>query len=106
MSDAFADTGEDGKEYDLRAILNKLKWHHEYELSRATIIYTHRGAPGDVAAVDGEFILEINPSFFVRLSDGMRTHIPYHRIQRIEYDGEPIFDRGAHEAGDGDDERG
>lgn len=72
--------------------LNKLKWHHD-RLEEAVVWYTHRGAPGDVRAVEGDKVLDLGSSFFhVQAPEG-ETAIPYHRVQRIEIDGRPFWER-------------
>ena len=49
----------------------------------------HRGAPGDMMCVAGSRILELGRGFF----ETEDATIPYHRIVRIEYRGEDIFER-------------
>jgi len=51
------------------------------------VIYVHRGGPGDRASVKGEDITELGRSFFT-VGEG---NIPYHRIVRIEKEGEVVF---------------
>ncbi len=73
-----------------REVLNELKWHRG-RLSDASIIYLHRGAPGDRRTVNGSEIVELERSFFT--TD--ESKIPYHRIRRIVLDGETLYvDRG------------
>lgn len=75
-----------------RATLNELKWRYD-ALEEAVIRYEHRGAPDDVATAQGDAIDELGRSFItLRKPDG-EVQIPYHRIQRIERDGEVVFDR-------------
>lgn len=72
-----------------RDILNKLKWKKDLKLEDAEIWYVHRGAPNDTMIINGSDILNLEKSF-------MRTTIamiPYHRIFKIIYHGEVIFDR-------------
>lgn len=52
-----------------------------------SVTYVHRGAPGNLATVKGECITELGRSFFI-VGDG---RIPYHRVVRIEKDGEVVF---------------
>jgi len=49
----------------------------------------HRGAPGDVMTISGSDILELGRGFF---ETGEAT-IPYHRISKIEYRGEVVFEK-------------
>jgi hypothetical protein len=74
-----------------REFLNDLKWH-QGKLEEAEVFYTHRGAPGDIASVQGRAILELRRSFF-DLPGG--TSIPYHRVQRVELRGQVVWDRKA-----------
>jgi uncharacterized protein (UPF0248 family) len=72
-----------------REILNELKWRDDRDILKAEIWYVHRGAPNDTMIVTGEKIVELEHSFMV-LAD---AHIPYHRIFKIVYDEELIFER-------------
>ncbi len=69
-----------------REVLNELKWHRG-RLSDASITYLHRGAPGDRRTVNGSEIVELERSFFTTAE----SRIPYHRIRRIELDGEILY---------------
>jgi uncharacterized protein (UPF0248 family) len=51
------------------------------------ITYLHRGAPGDLSAVKGEDIVELERSFFVTAD----SKIPYHRIRAIEHRGNLVY---------------
>lgn len=72
-----------------REVLNRLKWTEGESLEEAVIFYTHRGAPGDVACVRGSEISSLGRGFF-ELDE---ASIPYHRILRIEYRGNTIFQK-------------
>lgn len=74
-----------------RDALNDLRWHRG-ELARAVVVYVHRGAPGDTMAVRGSDIVALRRSFF-DLASG--ASIPYHRVLRIEVDGEAVWERGS-----------
>jgi uncharacterized protein (UPF0248 family) len=69
--------------------LNELRWHRQ-RLEDAVIVYLHRGAPGDEMAVRGSDVLALRSSFF-DLRDG--ASIPYHRVRRIELDGQVVWAR-------------
>jgi uncharacterized protein (UPF0248 family) len=71
-------------------LLNRLKWKEGESLSDATIFYVSRGSPDDSASVSGSEIKSIE-SFGFELVSG--SYIPYHRIYKIEYRGETIFDK-------------
>ena len=51
------------------------------------VTYVHRGAPGDVKSVRGDDITGLERSFFTV----GRGKIPYHRVIRIEMDGEVVY---------------
>ena len=72
-----------------REVLNKFKWTDGESLDDATIWYIHRGSPGDIMAISGRRIKNLGPGFF-EVDDAT---IPYHRILRIEYRGEGVFDQ-------------
>lgn len=56
-------------------------------LNNVVVTYVHRGGPDDLASVNGEAITELGRSFFT-FGEGQ---IPYHRIVKIEKDGEVVF---------------
>ncbi|MFP4001469.1 MAG: DUF504 domain-containing protein [Candidatus Natronoplasma sp.] len=74
-----------------RDILNELKWRHEKSLEKARIYYVHRGAPDDFRVMQGEDIEDLGRSF-IRTED---AHIPYHRVFKIDYEGEVLLERDA-----------
>jgi uncharacterized protein (UPF0248 family) len=102
----------------VRSVLNGLRWRSDRDFSMVKVEYIHRGAPDDVAVVSGNEILELEPWMMVIWRDAAgagisgpasrradlpaggpsspipgRTAIPYHRILRILYNGEVMFDR-------------
>ena len=74
-----------------KEILNELKWRDDRDFSLTEIWYIHRGAPNDTMIVTGEDIVELEHSFMVLAE----SSIPYHRIFKIVYDGDVIFQRGS-----------
>jgi uncharacterized protein (UPF0248 family) len=70
-------------------MLNELKWRENREFAEVAVTYIHRGAPNDVMVIEGADIVSLDNSFF-RTAD---SSIPYHRIIRIEYRGEAIWER-------------
>lgn len=72
-----------------RDILNELKWRADRELSKAEIWYVHRGVPNDTKIISGDEIIELERSFMVL----EEASIPFHRIFKIVYDGQVIFER-------------
>ncbi|MCU0861315.1 MAG: RNA repair domain-containing protein [Methanomassiliicoccales archaeon] len=71
-----------------REVLNRLKWGPEGGLERAVVTYLHRGAPNDELYIRGSDIVELERSFFCTAE----SKIPYHRIRRIELDGNVLYD--------------
>ena len=72
---------------NLRDILNEIKWNRELE--KAEIWYIHRGAPNNTGILTGKDIVKIGKSF-------VETHaaaIPFHRIFKIIYEDEILFER-------------
>lgn len=72
-----------------RKILNELKWREDRDLSKAEIWYVHRGAPDDTMIIAGSAIRELESAFF-QTDEAM---IPYHRIFKIVYEKEVLFER-------------
>ena len=72
-----------------RETLNRLKWDSAESLEEAVITYVNRGAPDDVTIIRGSEILELEKWCFVTRD----ASIPYHRVVRIEYRGETVFDK-------------
>ncbi|HIH29352.1 MAG TPA: DUF504 domain-containing protein [Thermoplasmata archaeon] len=71
----------------VRDILNKIKWTKD--LKKVTIWYVHRGALHNTKMISGAEIIGIGRSF-IETSTAM---IPYHRITKILYGDEILFDR-------------
>ncbi len=71
----------------VRDILNKIKWTKD--LNKVTIWYVHRGALHNTKIISGDEIKGIGRSF-LETSTAM---IPYHRIIKILYGDEVLFDR-------------
>ena len=71
----------------LRQLLNEIKWTNDLKL--VEIWYVHRGAPNDTMILLGKDIATIGRSFL----ETSTASIPYHRIFKIIYDNEIIFDR-------------
>lgn len=72
-----------------REVLNRLKWTEGEDLDEAVITYVHRGAPGDVMAISGSRVRSLDRMFF----ETDEASIPYHRILRIVYRGELLFEK-------------
>ena len=70
-----------------REILNRVKWK-DGDLSGVKVTYMHRRAPGDRLTMPAQEITSPGRSF-LSTADSV---IPYHRIVRIEREGEVNFD--------------
>ena len=74
-----------------RDIFNEIKWR--FDLIKCRIYYIHRGAPGDMRIVEGSMIKDIEKSFLVLEGIDVDVYIPYHRITRIDFNDQIIFER-------------
>lgn len=74
-----------------RTVLNEAKWKG-CDLSKCTIYYENRGSPNDTAVVIGDKIKKIDSMFLILEGVPWEKYIPYHRITKIEYDGQTIFE--------------
>jgi len=74
-----------------RELLNEIKWKG-YDISKCKIYYINRGSPDDTAVVEGSQIIKIDKGFLILEGIPYERYIPYHRIIKIEYDDEIIFD--------------
>ncbi|KXB07578.1 hypothetical protein AKJ54_00065 [candidate division MSBL1 archaeon SCGC-AAA382K21] len=65
-------------------VLDKLKWHPDYEIDKAKVKIVHRGKTKSQRTIRGENILELG-SGFMKIRRGNKTvKIPYHRVLKIE----------------------
>lgn len=74
---------------NVRDILNNVKWHGDKDIKKVKIWYLHRGAPNDIKIIFGNEITSIGKSFM----ETKTATIPYHRVLKIVYENEVIFDR-------------
>lgn len=74
-----------------RSVLNEIKW--KLDINKCKVYYIHRGAPGNVNIIDGNAIKTINRAFLILEGYPYEVYIPYHRIFRIDYDDEIVFER-------------
>ncbi len=74
---------------DVRQLLNKLKWHPSYDFNRVKIWYVSRGKHGDIDFIIGSEIIGMGSIFI----ETKKACIPYHRIRKIEYNGNTIFEK-------------
>ena len=73
----------------VREILNKVKWDERMDFDQLEVVYLHRGAPDDLKRISGREIVHIGTSF-LSLKE---AEIPHHRIIKILYEGEVLFER-------------
>ena len=74
-----------------REVLNRLRWTEGESLDDAVIWYVHRGAPGDNLRISGRSVRSLGRVFF----ETADASIPYHRVLRIDYRGETLFEKDA-----------
>ena len=86
--------------FSIRDILNKFKWHPDFDFELVEITYIHR--PEGFATVTGEEVADIGHKFIYLVSG---SAIPVHRIVEIKYAGEVVWRRGD-EGGEEQVERG
>jgi hypothetical protein len=76
------------KKYSIRDILNRFKWHPEYDFSEVSVIFIDR--PKGFSEIKGDDIEEIGYKF-IYLSSGVA--VPHHRIVKIIYGGKVVWER-------------
>jgi uncharacterized protein (UPF0248 family) len=71
-----------------------LRLYHDpsFRFPDVTVCYVDRGAPGDRSCVMGERIVHLNAYYFEITSPYGRTAIPYHRIRKILYQNEILWE--------------
>jgi len=72
-----------------RDILNELKWKKNCDIKSTEIWYVHRGALNDTKIISGREIISLEKSFM----QTQTAMIPYHRIFKIVYKDDIIFER-------------
>jgi len=78
----------------VREILNKIKWDERMDFEQLEVVYLHRGAPNDLKRISGREIVHIGTSFLSLSLKEEGAEIPHHRIVKILYKGEVLFERG------------
>ncbi|NQS72764.1 MAG: DUF504 domain-containing protein [Methanoculleus sp.] len=74
-------------------LLLRLFHDPSYDFSRVRVEYINRGAPGDRSAVQGDQIGALD-AWYLEVHAGTRVAcIPYHRILRILYDDDVVWER-------------
>ncbi|HLE97216.1 MAG TPA: RNA repair domain-containing protein [Candidatus Thermoplasmatota archaeon] len=74
--------------------MNEVRWRLG-RFEDLVIVYRHRGAPGDVRAVEGRAVREVTRGWLVleRIRGGYSTSIPWHRVVRLELDAHVLWER-------------
>jgi uncharacterized protein (UPF0248 family) len=76
-----------------RELLLRFWYDPGYSFSDAQVCYVDRGAPGDQTCADGGHIRALD-SYYMEIETGPETkYIPYHRIRRILYAGNVVWER-------------
>jgi uncharacterized protein len=69
-------------------------WHDaRYEFLKIQVWYVDRGAPGDISFVEGREIQMLDAYYFIILSESGAKSVPYHRIRKIVYNGETLWEQ-------------
>ena len=72
-----------------REVLNELFWRDDRDMGSVRLAFIHRGAENDIKVVQGSEIVNLDRSFFHTST----SQVPYHRIVRIWYGNETLYDR-------------
>jgi len=76
------------------ALLLRLFHDPQYDFRRVSVEYVDRGPPGDRSWVMGDKIIHLEKGIMEINSEMKTKFIPMHRIRRIAYDGETIWEKG------------
>lgn len=80
------------------ALLLRLSRDPQFDISRASVEYVDRGAPGDRSTVRGGQIISIESGWMEIKSEMKTKSIPFHRIRRIAYDEKTRWEKPASES--------
>jgi uncharacterized protein len=69
----------------------------KYDFHQVSVDYINRGAPGNRSTIEGDCICSLESWGMEIQSDTGIAFIPYHRILRIQYEGDLIWERGMRE---------
>jgi len=75
-----------------RELINEIKWRG-FDLSLVKIYYVNRGSLNDITFRNGKDIVDMDHFMITFHSLPYDTYIPFHRIRRIEYDMQLIYER-------------
>ncbi len=76
------------KRYSIRDIINKFRWHPDYDFSLLSVVYIDR--PRGFGELRGDEIEKVGHGFIYLYSGAA---IPHHRIVEIRYDGRTVWKR-------------
>jgi len=69
-------------------------WHDSrYVFSEVQVEYVDRGAPGDRSLVRGKDIVNLDIYYFEVASEHGLKYIPYHRLRKLVYFSNTIWER-------------
>ena len=71
-------------------VLDMILWHPKMDITRSKITYIHRGTKGNLKTINGDHIDRLEHGFLIL---DHKTQIPYHRIIKIEYKDEVIWNK-------------
>jgi len=74
----------------VRDVLNEFKWRNGFELAELKLYYRDH-AQAQLMVLEGAKIEAWDKSF---IYTDMNTAIPYHRVERIEYKSQVIYNKG------------
>lgn len=74
-------------------LLLRLFFDPGYDFSRVSVDYVDRGAPQDTSVAQGEQIARLDSQYMEIRNERGVTCIPYHRVLRIRYGNETLWDR-------------
>ena len=82
-----------------REILLKCRHDARYTFSDLEVCYIDRGAPGNMTCIGGDRIEELGPYGLELFSPYGTTTIPYHRVVKIRYREDVLWEIGKKEDG-------
>lgn len=75
------------------ALMLRLRHDPQYDFSKAEVEYVNRGAPGDRSTIKGKQIRSLEQGGMEIESVDGAVFIPYHRLRRISYGGQILWNR-------------
>lgn len=75
------------------ALLLRLFHDPKFEFRKVSVEYVDRGPPGDRSWVQGDKIIHLGQGIMEIESEMKTKFIPMHRIRRIDYDGQTMWEK-------------